>query len=1340
MKRFALCILLSYAILPAGNAGDWPMWRFDSHRSACSPDELPGELHPIWVRHLPAPIPAWPPDQTSLLFDDSYEPVVVGKTILVPSNVTDSLAAYDTGTGEEKWVFRADGPVRFAPAAGKGKVYLVSDDGYLYCLDAASGSLIWKFRGGPEDRYLLGNQRLVSMWPARGGPVVEDGKVYFAAGIWPFMGVFIHALDAETGKVLWTNSGCGSTYITQPHNSPAFAGLAPQGYLAVSTDRLLVPGSRSVPGGFDTKTGDLLFYDSNCGKGTGGYPVGIGEGWFINHDILFDLAKGEKIEEEGDEEQIDLPVLSGDTLYSVMKGQVVARTAHIGEKEKVDRRGKTEVQKTGWGSPRWEVPAPPGLSQIQIQAGSRLYATGKDGAIAAMQLKAGESPGEWVWQEKVDGKPWRLLAGDGKLFVVTREGTLYAFGDRDTQNPPKTFLTELQPVPGRDVWTEQAESILKETGISEGYALVIGLGTGRLAEELARQSKLQIIAVDPNAKRVDEFRERMAKTGLYGTRVAALIGDPVKVKLPPYLASLIVSEDLEAAGQAAGIDFAKALFAPLRPYGGTVCLNLPSDGAAAFGEWVKQAKLENGAVETKGMWTMLKRPGPLPGSAPWTHQYADSGNSVVSKDQLVKAPLGVLWFGGPSNQAILPRHGHGPSEQVIGGRLFIEGPNLIRAVDVYTGRLLWERPLPGVGAKFDETSHQPGANATGGNYVSTEDGVYVAYGQECVRLDPASGEIIQRFKIPSKAHPDQSEEWGFLNVCGDILISGVSPSEFDSDIDFLANEFKEVDDDEKAELTKWVGEAVGSPVAQDDFGETVKALSKLLGDLLLSGKTPSPEGSASKAEEIRNQIKDYLNSHADISESDLGLKRLNRKLIEAIVPNIHPRPSKAGGWVASGVASKRLVALDRKSGNVLWSQDAERAFIHNGIVAGGGHVFCLDRLPEAVVQALSRRGKTYSDGFSIKAFDAKSGAPQWSVKENIFGTWLGYSEEHDILLQAGRASRDMLPEPDHRLITYRGKDGQIVWDKEIDYGAPCMLHGDTIITQGFALNLLTGERIMREDPLTGVSIPWTFTRNHGCNSAIACENLLTFRSAAAGYYDLARNGGTGNLGGFRSGCTSNLVPADGVLNAPDYTRTCICTYQIQTSLALVSMPEAESWTFNDLPVEKAPIKQVGINLGAPGDRIDEDGVLWLDYPNVGGPSPDVPVHCSPENVRWRRQHASQASGDGLDWVNASVGEGIHELTVKLAEGSEAARKYTVRLFFAEPDTAAPGERVFDVDLQGNRVIDGLDVAKEAGGCQRGIVKECRGIEVKDELKVVLTKASGSMEPILAGVEVKADGW
>ena len=81
-----------------------------------------------------------------------------------------------------------------------------------------------------RSRNILGNQRLISTWPIRGGPVLLDGTIYFTAGIWPFMGIFIHAVDAQTGKVVWTNSGDSCPYVIQPHNSPAFGGFVPRGH------------------------------------------------------------------------------------------------------------------------------------------------------------------------------------------------------------------------------------------------------------------------------------------------------------------------------------------------------------------------------------------------------------------------------------------------------------------------------------------------------------------------------------------------------------------------------------------------------------------------------------------------------------------------------------------------------------------------------------------------------------------------------------------------------------------------------------------------------------------------------------------------------------------------------------------------------------------------------------------------------------------------------------------------------------------------------------------------------------------------------------------------------
>src|SRR5205823_5979014 len=172
---------------------------------------------------------------------------------------------------------------------------------------------------------------------------------------------------------------------------------------------------------------------------------------------------------------------------------------------------------------------------------------------------------------------------------------------------------------------------------------------------------------------------------------------------------------------------------------------------------------------------MLRRPGAPPGAGNWTHEHGDAANTRVAPDALVKAPLGLLWFGGPSHEGILPRHGHGPQPQVIDGRCIIEGVDLLRAIDIYTGRLLWETKLPGVGFFYNNLLHQPGANASGGNYVCTADGIYVVSGASCIRLDPETGKKMSEFRLPSFKGKEQAPRWGYINVAGDYLVGGADP-------------------------------------------------------------------------------------------------------------------------------------------------------------------------------------------------------------------------------------------------------------------------------------------------------------------------------------------------------------------------------------------------------------------------------------------------------------------------------------------------------------------------------------------------------------------------------------
>jgi outer membrane protein assembly factor BamB len=1218
--RWLSVILVVIAPL-AARGGDWPQWRYDAQRSAASPDELPAKLSLHWVRELPPLKPAWP-DQPKMQFDAAYEPIVVGQRLIIGSSHDDSVTAYDTRTGGELWTFFADGPIRFAPLAWEDKLYFVSDDGYLYCLKVSDGSLVWRVLGGPSDRKVLGNERMISTWPARGAPVIADGRIYFAAGIWPFMGVFLHALDARTGEAIWTNDGDGSIYIKQPHNTDSFAGVAPQGPLVAIGDKLLVPGGRSVPACYDRATGKLVYYQlADNAKRGGGYAVAATHGLIFNGGQAFDLDTEQHLKEVG-----DFVAFAGNRLYDGEGGKLREFDLKSSTKKEgivLDRKG-LRVTTIEWTLREDGKAGTPQLTAL-IKSGSRLY-VGSAGRLLAYELplpKEGEA--KPAWEMEIEGTPASLVAADDRLFAATLEGRLYCFGQAEAAPSPVPKLEPNdQPLAADPRTREKVESILRETNVREGYCLVWGGGSEPLIGELVRQSQLRIVAIEPDADAARFLRTKLRLAGLAGERVSVLSADHRTVELPPYFASLAIVGGLPTVAEEQQAQVTK-IFACLRPFGGVAWL--PATRSQA-----DSRNLAGAAWKLAGDLTLLSREGALPESADWTHEHADAANTRVSKDKRVKAPLGLLWFGGSSNEAILPRHGHGPQPQVVAGRLFIEGMDLLRAVDIYTGRVLWEASLPGVGQLYDNTAHQPGANASGTNYIATDGGIYVAYQNSCVVLDPATGVKTAEHQLPPAAGAADAPRWGYINVADDYLVGGADPV----------------------------------------FNE--------------------------------------------------GL-------------------AKSRGDNDNYAFSRRLVVMNRTSGNVLWTAAARSGFRHNAICIGGGRLYAIDQMSGPELARLKRRGETPPRPPRLVVFDLATGQEVWSTELDVFGTWLSYSAERDVLVEAGRVARDSISDEPKGMRAYRAGRGEILWENK-SYSGPAMLHHDTILMAGSACDLLTGAPKMREHPLSGEPVEWSWSRNYGCNTPMASEHLLTFRSGAAGYFDLCHDGGTGNFGGFRSSCSNNLIVAGGLLSAPDYTRTCTCSYQNQTSMALVPMPEVETWTFFGAQTPTKAVRRLGLNLGAPGDRKADDGTLWLEYPSVGGASPAIEVTTQPKEPQWFRRHSSQFSGPGLNWVAASGAKGLRSLAIKLADKDAAPREYTVRLHFAEPDDVQPGERVFDVSVQGGMALRELDVMKEAGGRNRSLVKEISSVLVQDQLVVELTPNGGAKLPsaVLSGIEIQAEGW
>ncbi|MBG0861004.1 MAG: PQQ-binding-like beta-propeller repeat protein [Bacteroidales bacterium] len=1200
---------------------DWPMWRYDHNRSASTPEQLPDQLYLQWQVTFSPRIPVWddPLNQNLMQFDRIFEPIVAGGRIFVGFNDQDKVVALDINSGKEIWHYYADGPVRLPLAANDGKIYFTSDDGYCYCLDAGTGKPVWKVRLAPAENKLLGNKRLISMWPARGGLVIKDDVIYTAASIFPMMGTFIYALDAGTGKTIWENEGTGSNYILQPHRSPAFADVAPQGCFTISANRLLVAGGRSVPAAFDTETGEELYYQLAASGKTGGAFTCSNDRVFFNHHrerltALYDSETGNRLLPY----PFGYPVIDGNTIY--FSGENIT-AALLQDKKRLDTLWTIGIRAT----------------TDLIKAGSILYAADSSG-ITALRLARNKKP-EVVWKHNSEKIIDRLIASNGKLIAVTNDGTIQVFGDNSIAKPeiyqsPKGILK---------VRSKAVKRITRATGTTEGYALVFGTDDVNLLEGLVAQTSLSIIAYERDRDRIEWLREYFDNHGVKADRISFLLFENPGPVLPKYFSSITLIN----RNYGFDADLLNMIFESTRPYNGKIVIRTRRDELKTLIDAFRGMKLTGVSMTSKKGSVIITRTGALEGTGSWTHNYGDIANTVKSDDKLVKAPLGILWFGGNSNLDVLPRHGHGPGEQVIDGRLIIEGISSISARDVYTGRVLWKRDFEKLMddswlVYYDETYdeenpldpkynqvHLPGSNARGTNFIATKEFVYLIEGTRCNLLDIRTGELVRSFTTGN----ENTEELGYIGVYEDLLILGNNFSEF--------------------------------PGMENDS---------------LRLKNP--------------KFTDY---------------------------NL--------------TASRELIVMDRFTGKKLWSITGNHGFIHNSVIAGDGKLFCLDKLPQYLETKLRRRGESLPAGSRLLHLDIRTGKVLSEVTGDIFGTWLGYSSEHKLLLQATRPSRDMLNgEEGSRMIAYDAVTGQKIWDKAVKYANPPIIHNDRIYTNGEGFSLLTGDPLVEKDPVTGEVLKWSFKREYGCGIVAASEHLLTFRSASAGFINLETFDGTASLGGWKPGCSTSLIVADGVLNSPDYTRTCQCPYQNQTSLALVYMPWMTYWTNSNYLWSGRRIRQFGLNLNAPGDRTADNNTLWIEFPNAGGTASGIPVTIDTSGYFEIRKEPISVISENTPWISASAMGGLRSLEVTLSKEDDTTEtSYSVNLYFSELENKQTGERVFNVRLQNEQVLENFDIVSEAGRCDKEVVRKFAGIKAGKTFRIDLIPVKGNT--ILSGIEL-----
>ena len=277
-RTIGICLAIATTVVVAGpwceqvQGADWPGWR--------GPQRTGISAEAGWDAAAPQPLWRRP-------VGPGCASVAVGQGRLYTMGYDDAkgqdvVYCLNAETGAEIWTFpyacskfdsNHEGGPAVTPTLDGNRLYTLSVEGHLHCIDALSGDVIWK----DDLRQSLGAKP--PKWGFAGSPVVLDGMVVIDVGV-------AAAFNKADGELIWKSSDYGAGYSTpMPFDSagtPSLAVFNKLGLLVLNRTN----GQESARFGWETKYGvnaatpiiaeDLAFISSGYNRGCA--VVRLGEG------------------------------------------------------------------------------------------------------------------------------------------------------------------------------------------------------------------------------------------------------------------------------------------------------------------------------------------------------------------------------------------------------------------------------------------------------------------------------------------------------------------------------------------------------------------------------------------------------------------------------------------------------------------------------------------------------------------------------------------------------------------------------------------------------------------------------------------------------------------------------------------------------------------------------------------------------------------------------------------------------------------------------------------------------------------------------------------------------
>jgi outer membrane protein assembly factor BamB len=428
----------------------WPTYRYDAARNGATSADISAQLKPIW--------------KTSFKTTPSA-PVIADGKVFAADVDAHTVRTLDISNGKVLWEYTTGARVDSPPTYYKGMVLFGSRDGWVYCLRASDGSLVWRFKDLP-DKTIGAFGQLESAWPVHGSVLIENDVAYFCAGRNTFVdgGIFVYGLEPKTGRIVHT----AKTYGPFENGLPDIGHLAYKADIMVSDSQVLYVRHRAfnpdlsdaqrrahiIPSsGFVDKTPQHRTYwaITRGGQLMGGMRTGVRD---PNGDILvrdstmYYLVQGFQPSRHS---YFD-PRISG---YKIIAGPLKGSentssgggAKAAGKKRTGNKAGNSRLAKDGFVAPTggWIADIPL-TGNAMIKAGDKLFVAGSivqypvgqyERTLAGYEGKFGNTlwiasatDGKKLAEYNLDAPPvWDGMAAvQGKLIIGCRDGTMVCFG------------------------------------------------------------------------------------------------------------------------------------------------------------------------------------------------------------------------------------------------------------------------------------------------------------------------------------------------------------------------------------------------------------------------------------------------------------------------------------------------------------------------------------------------------------------------------------------------------------------------------------------------------------------------------------------------------------------------------------------------------------------------------------------------------------------------------------------------------------------------------------------------------------------------------------------------